>query len=168
MSSPLALAIASTSQDPSLFETVVVRKGDGGTLKLTVQQLQKMTWTELSSIWKVRTVISCHLSEWLTSLGRQWILVTPFEVEAHDATFCLQEYINAIAMALVTSNNSLDGISGQRLQVQPLPQALHCRAELHVVNQCMARSGWIVTSPEARSEAAIVATKCCFIQCITE
>jgi hypothetical protein len=30
----------------------------------------------------------------------------------------LQEYINAIAMALVTCGNSLEGSSGQRLQVR--------------------------------------------------
>ncbi|BDA43215.1 hypothetical protein COCOBI_04-2270 [Coccomyxa sp. Obi] len=60
------------------FAPVVLSVRDGAPLKLSVEQIKRMTWSELSRIWK--------------------------------------EYINAIAMRLVTANNSFNGSSEERLK----------------------------------------------------
>jgi hypothetical protein len=55
MGLPLAtmLAAACEGGQPEMFDTVVLQARDGAPLTLSAEQLQRMTWTELSAIWKV-------------------------------------------------------------------------------------------------------------------
>lgn len=103
---------------------------DGSPLQLSLDQIKRMTWQELSRIWKVTSLPialfpHCYNHPILSpNTGKLGMHIQPklfSECKLH-----LQEYVNAIAMRLVTATNKFNGTSEQRLTVIIPAPACHC------------------------------------------